>query len=47
MDSLWWGPFRVSQLLAAISCAAAVAVLIWQARRPHDPKDMMVNQKEN
>ena len=44
MDSLWWGPFRVSQLLAAISCAAAVAVLIWQARRPHDPKDMMVNQ---
>ena len=44
MDSLWWGPFRVSQLLAAISCAAAVAVLIWQARKPHDPKDMMVNQ---
>jgi phosphatidylglycerol:prolipoprotein diacylglycerol transferase len=45
MDSLWWGPFRVSQLLAAISCAAAVAVLIWQARKPHDPKDMMVNRE--
>jgi len=44
MDSLWWGPFRVSQLLAAISCAAAVSLLIWQARKPHDPKNMMVNQ---
>ena len=44
MDSLWLGPFRVSQLLAAVSCITAVAVLIWQARRPHDPKDMMVNQ---
>jgi len=44
VDSLWFGPFRVSQLLAAVSCAAAVAVLIWQARKPHDPKAMMVNQ---
>ena len=43
MDSLWLGPFRVSQLLAAVSCAAAVTVLVWQATRPHDPKDMMVN----
>ena len=44
VDSLWWGPFRVSQLLAALSCATAVAVLVWQHTRPHDPKDMMVNQ---
>ena len=43
MDSLWLGPFRVSQLLAAVSCAAAVTVLVWQMTRPHDPKDMMVN----
>ena len=44
-DSLWWGPFRVSQLLAGISCAAAVAVLIWQHFRPHAPEDLLVNQK--
>lgn len=44
MDSLYWGPFRVSQMLAAISCAAAVAVLVWQAFRPHDPKDLFVNR---
>lgn len=42
-DSLWWGPFRVSQLLAAVSCLAAVAVLVWQLFRPHDPKDLFVN----
>ena len=29
VDSLWWGPFRVSQLLAAVSCVAAVVVLLW------------------
>ena len=44
VDSLWWGPFRVSQLLAAFSCVAAVGVLIWQSMRPHDPKDMQVNR---
>ncbi len=43
-DSLWWGPFRVSQLLAAVSCVAAVAVLIWQMTRPHDPQKLFVNQ---
>ena len=43
-DSLYWGPFRVSQLLAAISCAAAVAVLLWQTFKPHDPADLLVNQ---
>ena len=44
VDSLWWGPFRVSQLLAAITCVTAVAVLVWQHFRPHDPKDLFVNQ---
>ena len=42
-DSLYWGPFRVSQLLAAVSCLAAVAVLIWQMFRSHDPKNLFVN----
>ncbi len=44
MDSLYWGSIRVSQLLAAVSCIAAVAVLIWQHFRPHDPKDLFVNR---
>ncbi|MBQ3504462.1 MAG: prolipoprotein diacylglyceryl transferase [Oscillospiraceae bacterium] len=44
MDSLWWGPFRVSQLLAAVSCALAVTVLIWQQLRPHGPEDLLVNR---
>jgi len=43
-DSLYWGPFRVSQLLAAVSCIAAVAVLLWQNSRPHDPAKLYVNQ---
>ena len=44
LDSLYWGPFRVSQLLAAVSCFAAVAVLLWQNMRKHDPKNLLVNQ---
>ena len=44
VDSLWWGPFRVSQLLAGVSCLAAVGVLVWQYLKPHDPKDLFVNQ---
>ena len=44
MDSLYWGPFRVSQCLAALSCIAAVAVLIYNSLRPHDPKDLFVNK---
>ena len=43
-DSLYWGPCRVSQLLAAISCVVAVGILLWQFFRPHDPKDLFVNQ---
>ena len=43
-DSLWWGPFRVSQLLAAISCLAAVTALLVLSFKPHDPSKMLVNQ---
>ena len=34
-DSLYWGPFRVSQVLAAASCLIAVAALIVLHFRPH------------
>ena len=44
MDSLYWGPIRVSQLLAGISCVAAAAVLLWQSMKPHDPAMLLVNQ---
>ena len=44
VDSLYWGPFRVSQVLAAVTCVAAVAVLIWQNTREHDPAKLYVNQ---
>jgi len=43
-DSLYWGPFRVSQLLAAVSCVAAVAVLLWFAFRPQCRKELYVNR---
>ena len=46
VDSLWWGPFRVSQVLAVVTCVAAVAVLVWQHFRKHEPKDLFVNQVE-
>lgn len=44
VDSLWWGSFRVSQVLAAVTCIAAVSVLVWQWFRPHDPAELYVNQ---
>ena len=43
VDSLWWGPFRVSQVLAAITCVAGVSILLWQHWKPHDPARMQVN----
>ena len=46
VDSLWWGPFRVSQVLAAVTCVAAVIVLVWQRFRKHEEKDLFVNQVE-
>ena len=44
VDSLYLGPIRVSQLLAGVGCAAAVAVLLWQSFRPHDKAKLLVNQ---
>ena len=44
MDSLYWGPFRVSQCLAGISCVAAVSVLVYLHFKPHDPAKLLVNQ---
>lgn len=43
-DSLWWGNFRVSQVLAAVTCLGAVILLIWQAFRPHNPEDLFMNK---
>ena len=45
-DSLYWGPFRVSQVLAAASCLAAVAVLVILHFKPHDPEKLFVNVKK-
>ncbi len=43
-DSLYWGPFRVSQMLAALSCFAAVTVLVIMAFREHKPENLYVNK---
>ena len=43
-DSLYWGPFRVSQLLAAASCLIGVVMLIVLSFRPHEPAQLAVNQ---
>lgn len=44
-DSLYWGPFRVSQLLAAFSCLGAALVLLIMALRKHDPEKLFVNRQ--
>jgi len=44
VDSLWWGPFRVSQVLAGITCIAAVVLLAYFHFKPHDPRNLWVNQ---
>ncbi len=46
MDSLYWGPFRVSQILAAVSCLAAVVILVWQSFKPHDPDKLFANRQK-
>ena len=46
VDSLYWGSFRVSQLLAAASCVAAVAVLVWRSVKKPDPARLYVNRAE-
>lgn len=43
MDSLYWGNFRVSQILAAVTCFAAVGVLLVMAFRQHEPAKMQIN----
>ena len=43
-DSLYLGPFRVSQLLAAVSCIAAALVLVLQMRKKHDSEALYVNR---
>ena len=43
-DSLYLGVFRVSQLLAALSCFAAVVTLVVLSFRSHDPAKLYVNQ---
>lgn len=45
-DSLYLGPVRVSQLLAAVSCVAAVTVLIVMAFKKHDPDKLFVHVVE-
>lgn len=42
-DSLYWGPVRVSQLLAAASCFIAVVILVIMAFKQKDPKKLFVN----
>ena len=44
VDSLYWGSFRVSQVLAGLTCVAASAILLWQAFKPHDPANLFVNR---
>ena len=44
VDSLYWGPFRVSQVLAALTCVIASAILLWQAFQPHDPANLFANR---
>ncbi len=41
-DSLYWGQFRVSQILAAVTCFVAVAALMWFAIEKPDPNKMQV-----
>ena len=47
MDSLYWGNFRVSQMLAALSCFGAVAALMYfhYFKKP-DPSKMQVRMME-
>ena len=41
-DSLYWGTWRVSQVLAAITCFIAVGVLIFNIFRKHDREKLFV-----
>ena len=43
MDSLYWGPFRASQLLAAVSCIIAVMVLVLMCLKDHNRNRLFVS----
>ena len=45
VDSLWWGSFRVSQVLAALSCFAAVVVLVIMAFKKPDGSNLFVKRQ--
>ena len=45
MDSLYIGSFRISQLIAAITCFTAVGILLWQAFLPHPKEKLFVNAR--
>lgn len=44
VDSLWWGPFRVSQVLAALTCLAGTIVLLAMTLRKPDRQKLFVNK---
>ena len=43
-DSLYWGEFHVSQILAVLTCAIGATVLSILAFRQHSPEKLYVNQ---
>jgi len=43
-DSLMWGDFRVSQILAGVTAIAAAIVLFVLSTKKHDPAKLFVNQ---
>ena len=43
-DSLYWGDFRVSQLLAGVTAVAAAVALFVLSLRKHEPEKLFVNQ---
>jgi len=43
-DSLYWGDFRVSQILAAVTAVAAAVALFVISLRKHEPEKLFVNQ---
>jgi phosphatidylglycerol:prolipoprotein diacylglycerol transferase len=43
-DSLMWGDFRVSQILAGATAIAAAVTLFVLSTRKHDPEKLFVNQ---
>ena len=46
VDSLWWGPFRVSQVLAAVTCIIGLSVLLYEHFKPHDPEKLFCRRAE-